>query len=594
MVEEKMDLRQYLSLISLDSLLAIARSLGQHSEGKTKAELVNLIDRRLSDPAFLKRLLSRLTDTERAFYTFAVFSGEEGIHSQRTGGIGEKTIESANSLVGKGLVAVRYSYHRGFCYVVPDDLRTLSLRILAPQILAAVETRLPHGLQLQECGLMILRDIFTLLSYITQQEVYLTKKGEINKRIWSSIAKRFEMREDTSESVYPSRSYFALRYCHAKGLIKYTDNGRVRTTSRLNKWLEMSNFERLNDLFSYVKNVFSPARYAFEEGISALFKEASTTELFDIASFMRVSFRHCYSLGKEKQAPPYYAEALCRFLRFLFWLGILRFGVDKQGTPVAIGISKLGQSLLKGTKGASAFSSSNELFVQPNFEVLAPREFDFKLRFKLEQFADLSKIDQMMIYKIQRDSVYRALDNGVEKKAIVSFLQGHSKTGLPQNVAYSIDEWARNYGRVFFQDAFLLRTTDQGIASEIKANPMLRRFIKGEVCPTALIVQRESYPRLLKKLKKMGYMPRRLKVEEDQNASSASEPRIEPVSDFWNLPGENIRYDNLIEPADLLMSEQPREKSPVAKHQGKPIPPHFGICCPEGEKSFDQSESGGE
>jgi len=186
-----------------------------------------------------------------------------------------------------------------------------------------------------------------------------------------------------------------------------------------------------DDLFSYVKNAFSPARYAFEEGISALLKEASTTELFDIASFMQVSFRHCYSLGKEKQAPPYYVEALSRFLRFLFWLGILRFGVDKQGTPVAMGISKLGQSLLKGTKGARAFASSNELFVQ------------------------------------------------------------------------------------------------------------------------------------------------------HKNASSASEPQIEPVSDFSDLPRENIRYDNLIEPADLLMSEQPGKKSPVAKHQARPIPPHLGICQKE-------------
>ncbi len=554
-----MDLRGYLSLISSDSLRIIARNLGQQSEGKTKAELVNLIDRRLSDPAFLKRLLGRLTDAEVASYTLLSFSGEKGLCSQNGTAVAGNRIEVANSLVGKGLVGIRSSYQHEFYYFVPDDLRMLSLRILAPQILSQVETRSPQGLQFQECGLMILRDIFTLLSYIAHREVYLTQKGEIKKRTWNSIAQGFEMKEDMNGPVHPSRRDFILRYCYVRKFIKHTDDGRVRTTGLVNKWLEMSNFERLNDLFFY-KDLFPTAKYAFEEGIPALLKAAPARKLFDVASFIEVSFRHCYALGGEKQGSSCYVEALSGVLRILFWLGILKLGVDKDGRPVVLGISKLGESFLQGDKEAGVFAVSTEFFVQPNFELLVPREFDFKLRFQLEQFADVCKIDQMMIYRVHKESIYRALDNGMKKEAIISFLQEHSKTGLPQNVEYSIDEWARSYGKVFFQDVFLLRTTEQNIASEIKASPRLKGFIKGEVCPTALIVERGSYPQLLKKLKKMGYMPRKFKVEEDQSPSPGWESQAETASPFWNSPRENIKYETILEPADLLVSDRPEQQ----------------------------------
>ena len=88
------------------------------------------------------------------------------------------------------------------------------------------------------------------------------------------------------------------------------------------------------------------------------------------------------------------------------------------------------------------------------------------------------------------------------------FLADHSEKDVPQNVAYSIQSWGDAYGQVYFMETFLLRTASAEIASHIKAHGELAPYIKGEVSPDALIVERKTYRELMDLLQKQGYMPR--------------------------------------------------------------------------------------
>ena len=87
----------------------------------------------------------------------------------------------------------------------------------------------------------------------------------------------------------------------------------------------------------------------------------------------------------------------------------------------------------------------------------------------------------MLTYRIERDSVYRAAERGLKAEEMLHFLEKYSKVPLPQNLRYSISDWAGRYGEIQFRSAFLLCTQTPELADEIKACQKLAPFIKGEL-----------------------------------------------------------------------------------------------------------------
>ena len=138
-----------------------------------------------------------------------------------------------------------------------------------------------------------------------------------------------------------------------------------------------------------------------------------------------------------------------------------------------------------------------------------------------------------------------------------SFLDEYAKTPIPQNVRYSLVDWGQRYSQISFMDVLLLRTRTPELAEEVKAHPQLRRFVKAEIAPSALAVDRRSYASLLKALRSAGYFPQTLREEGAiQPARSPAAFQVERVEEYVRTGTEPLPTDrSVVQLASLLPAE---------------------------------------
>jgi hypothetical protein len=137
----------------------------------------------------------------------------------------------------------------------------------------------------------------------------------------------------------------------------------------------------------------------------------------------------------------------------LLWLGLVATAQDGKGEVVAFRLTPLGAQVL-GL--ASALEEAREgeagerpLIVQPNFEIIAYTEArHLTILYELERFADRVSAERVAHYALSRESVYRGLKDGLSAPEMRQFLERHSRSGLPQNIAYSLGDWQEQFERV--------------------------------------------------------------------------------------------------------------------------------------------------
>ncbi len=142
-----------------------------------------------------------------------------------------------------------------------------------------------------------------------------------------------------------------------------------------------------------------------------------------------------------------------RFLRQMLaepgcWLGLVAIARDKNGEVVAFRLSPLGAHLLGLSDQIPDLEAQTQgekpLIVQPNFEIIAYTDAGhLRALYQLERFATRERAERVAHYKLSRDSVYRGLQDGLSAAEMREFLEQHSRSGVPQNIAYSLDDWEK-------------------------------------------------------------------------------------------------------------------------------------------------------
>ncbi len=137
----------------------------------------------------------------------------------------------------------------------------------------------------------------------------------------------------------------------------------------------------------------------------------------------------------------------------LLWLGVAAVGRDQNNRVVAFRLTPLGAHLLglSDELPAAIAEAADEkpLIVQPNFEILAYTQAgNLQILYQLERFATRERAERVAHYKLERDSVYRGLQDGLSATEMREFLETHSRSGVPQNIAYSLDDWQNQWESV--------------------------------------------------------------------------------------------------------------------------------------------------
>ena len=188
--------------------------------------------------------------------------------------------------------------------------------------------------------------------------------------------------------------------------------------------------------------------------------------------------------------------------RFRDWLDILaHYGVvdeycksqKNQGLliPVGVKLAELGVLALGREREAPPEADARILIANPDFEVIVFRHGpDWRVAAKLAIFAERTKVDQTTYhFKITRPAVEAAVLCGLGAGDMLSFLGEHSRAPIPQNIEYSINDWAAKVQVARTFPAVILEVKDAATLDFLMVDPAMKGQIIRRLSPTLATVK---------------------------------------------------------------------------------------------------------
>ena len=127
----------------------------------------------------------------------------------------------------------------------------------------------------------------------------------------------------------------------------------------------------------------------------------------------------------------------------LFPLGLVDLGMH-GGRVSALRLSRLGADLLDAEPATKVGGTRCSIIVQPDFEILVfPGDDEHDVLHLFDRFANRTKSDHVHQFTVDRASVLAGVEDGLTGSQIVQELTDRARAPIPQNVLYSLEDWAR-------------------------------------------------------------------------------------------------------------------------------------------------------
>jgi hypothetical protein len=405
-----------------------------------------------------------------------------------------------DALMRRGLVFVdRQNYRQ--VYYIPRDLRDKLLHAIAGDMVARATCKTVDTVETGEDPNLALRLIHFLLAYIKKSGVRLTQNGEIFRRSQRGLEDILGI-DVTTVNLHedrPGRLHIFIDFIRSRGLVRQSDSVLELVRDKAESWMRLDAESKRKDLFEYL-----------QERIVSLDPDFST-----ILNFLCLLPPGNWAIVKrmlEELEPVGMSHAWqalpARLERFFFGhlgaAGVVAAGqVDGE---MACRLTPLGRYLLC-SGAAPGHHWEKSFFVEPNFELMVPRDISLDILWSIEQVADLVKHDQVMVYMISKSSVYRAMQDGYDADALIGFLSKHSNNPVPQNIVFSIRDWCSRFGHMWIESAVLLRCKSEELAYEVQSTTALREYILGSLTPRDLVIDGNRVEEFVNALQECGFMP---------------------------------------------------------------------------------------
>ena len=198
-------------------------------------------------------------------------------------------------------------------------------------------------------------------------------------------------------------------------------------------------------------------------------------------------------------------------------------------------LADAGRALLDGTDPVPHLAPLlpqplDHVILQPDLTAIAPGPLLTPLSQALALCADIESKGGATVYRFTTESVRRALDAGRTAADLHAFLGQHSRTPVPQPLAYLIDDVARRHGvlRVGAASSYL-RCDDRALLNEVLADRRAVELRLRMLAPTVLAAQAPAET-LLAVLRTMGYAPAAESAEGDVLITRPDSRRTPPRS----------------------------------------------------------------
>ncbi|MCK6446257.1 MAG: helicase-associated domain-containing protein [Planctomycetes bacterium] len=388
----------------------------------------------------------------------------------------------------------------------------------------------PHSESAQ--GVDLVSNISRFVGYILEHDVRFTVRGEIfkttEKRILSELIPN-PGPEQSREEVLA----FIFHFARAAGLIESTGERTFALTAEGRHWEVKSLDQKLAHLVEYTVEEREHGMDHFHQMrmrriLLRLLKRVEPGTWYDLM-YLPFLARNTYLSNLDQLAVEDYFAArahspdyapmedlqrlawnVARWIRTrLYVLGIVDLGYDSAHRPVALRLTKTGARLLGVGDGVQQHAPAiGSLIVTPDFEVvLFPTGDDDELTHELDRFCTREKVGSTIHFRISEKSVHRALHESLQLSRILATLRDHSRTPVPQNVLFSIRDWASRAGVLFLDQAHVVRCEEPEMLRRFAHDPAVKPYVKAELDEKRVqLSARFSVKRLQALLRDLGHL----------------------------------------------------------------------------------------
>lgn len=320
-------------------------------------------------------------------------------------------------------------------------------------------------------------------------------------------------------------------------LVEVTDDSRLRLTRRGLKWDAVSLGEKVQAVYDKFLEERLPEGRDFHvrrlrRALAAALVETPEGRwipLDDVPHRVRNHYlgtleegvkelyrnRFQYTYSPPTESPAEIRRRLVGYmLARLYPLGLVDVALREE-RAVGVRLTELGRRLLGGEELLDAEEvatatrtdkPTRSIIVNPDFEVLLfPGPDVNEIAHELGRFAVRTKSAEVAHYRIGRSEIERAVVKGLGADEVLEFLARHGRVPVPQNVAYSIREWAERVAFATQREVVLFETSTADALERVLEIDAVARLVTARISPTAVALRTTLDDwRLVEKLRKLG------------------------------------------------------------------------------------------
>ncbi len=363
------------------------------------------------------------------------------------------------------------------------------------------------------CGVDLISDISNFLSFVAHNRVRLTLNGQIYRTVTKKLAEQFILTQKP-EFVGFDPFQYVYDFCVTTKLVQRRPDRSLHITVKGRKWETERLGKKLRVLLDFAfdeplrdGDLFHASRLReqllallgtqqvgkFHDGMALPFAARNAYVSRLEVDHVRDAFqnRYQYAPTAVMRDAAGLAQSLFQWLRDrLYLLGLVDLGCHGD-TSIAVRLTPLGARALGRELPADLAAAGRPLMVNPDFEVLLfPEEGDtYDLITRLDRFAERQSSDSVYRYKVTAPSIEKAVAEGNDVAEILRVLSENARGAIPQNVVYSIKEWAGHVRFVSAKRMVVLRGRNREIMDRVLRTLSACGVGAERLSPTAIVVE---------------------------------------------------------------------------------------------------------
>jgi hypothetical protein len=403
--------------------------------------------------------------------------------------------------------------------------------VLFAELVASVRQALagdaPRLQSTRSLGVDLISDISAFLSFVEHNPIRLTLSGKVYRTAVRKLEEAFILARSSGFDG-PWLFQYLFDFCQSQSMIERGRDRSVVLTVKGRSWDRTPLEKKLSRLLKFACGNWSSVTEPFhgERLLQLYLDEIKTLTLgawVDIhapafaarnrylaqldSNGVRERFQSRYQFAHQSgmRDPHQLALSLTQWARErLFLFGLVDLG-DVDGKPACLRLTALGAKALGVDVPEGHEQGTSPLIVNPDFEIiLYPDSDTYDLVTELDRFAERVSSDSAYRYRLTEASIEKAVAEGLEPSSILRTLSEHSRVDIPQNVIYSIGQWADKVKFVSQATVSLVRGRNKEVIDRILHDKRLRGHVIERLSPTALLmsqdVPRETLAKLLEPL----------------------------------------------------------------------------------------------